>query len=448
MPTPAQLQAVRMLIETAPDAALRSLQTALAGVPDGPMASIRDMVSTEQSARGFKLEVFAPLAPLFAPRGDGLPAPCFPARALTGLWRELKARRPDLVAEAAAAADEWIRGEEPPPAQFDELCLEAGKLLRLDPRAVLRDGDEASAEQIAQYFDLAPIARTVVARLPDWLGKATDERVAALKLLFKDATAVAVDATPRLLEIILAHLPQAPAILRLVALLTDRAGDRYLASSELAPFGERLLADAEGRIGRIKSFDPLAGAASARAVALDVGAVCAVLAQMEQDVDLARDGPWGARVIAAKKSLATAVEGRLRDVEGLVAQALPLQTVRIAGRMTRPAPKIQSPPDDRAVERARALMTLLEETRASAGVGGYGALRNAVAEKLEERLNVYADEVLHQINAGDAPDRDIALAYVEIAAEFMGAAAGPKAAQIIRRRIAVAGENGASQDVA
>ncbi len=314
---------------------------------------------------------------------------------------------------------------------------------------MLRDADPALGEQIAAYFDLAPLARTAISRLPDWLGKATDERVAAWKLTLKDATAIAFDATPRFLEIILAQLSEAHAILRLISLATDRASDRYLASSELASFGVRLLDDVDVRIARVKAFDPQLGPASAKAVARDVAAACAVLAQMEQDVELSRDGPWGSRVIAARKGLAQAVETRLRDVEGVVGQALPLQTVRIAGRMTRPAPKIQGPPDEKAVDRARTLMTLLDETRSAAAVGGYGALRNAVAEKLSERLTVYADEVLHLVNAGEAPDPALALAYVEIAAEFMGFAQDAKAAQIIRRRAAVAGaERDASKDVA
>ena len=42
------------------------------------------------------------------------------------------------------------------------------------------------------------------------------------------------------LEIVLGHLPEPQLILRLVACLTDRASDRYLASSELASFGVRM----------------------------------------------------------------------------------------------------------------------------------------------------------------------------------------------------------------
>jgi hypothetical protein len=448
-PTSAQLGAVRTLIETAPQSALRSLGAALANAHDGPMAAIRAMVETEQRERGFRDAVFAPLTPLFSAKPGALGGPRFPCRVSTLLWAELKAEQKLLVSEARRAFDDWQFDEKPIPRAFDDLCACAARLLREKPQSYFRGDDAAGAgEQLAAFFDLAGVARKVIERLPEWLGKATDERVAQLKLLFKDATAVAVDATPRMLELVLAHLPEPQAILRLVSIITDRANDRYLAASELKTFGDRLLDDADARIAGIKAFDAQGGAKSAAAAAESVTLVCAVLAEIESAVDLSRDGPWGARVTAARKALAFSVESRLRDVDGAVNQALPLQNVRIAGRMTRPAPKIAAEPDEKLVERARALCLLLENTRAAGAAGGYGALRNAVAEKLTERLNVYADEVLHAINSGEAPDEERALRYLEIAAEFLGYAEGPKAAQIVRRRAAVAGGRAASQDVA
>ena len=445
-PTPAQLGAVRMLVETAPDHALRSLQAALAGAGDGPMGQIRAMVEGEQKARGLRDAVFAPLMPLFGAEGS-LGGPRFPKRVSTVLWAELKRRDGPLVEEARTDLDDRYPDEPIPPA-FDRLCARAAAHLRQTPEAFFRGEDAPRAEQLASFFDLAAVARALLARLPEWLGKATDERIAQLKLLFKDATGFAEDATPRLLELVLAHLPEPSKILRLVAAITDHAGDRYLASSELASFGERLLADVDGRIAAVKAFDASGGAAAAQAAAFNVNHAGAVLSEIEEDVELSRDGPWGARVAAARKGVAFSVESRLRDVESQVAHALPLQTVRISGRMTRPAPKLGAEPDALAVERARALVIFLDKVRGAASAGGYGALRNAVADKIAERMNVYADEALHAVNAGEAPDNDRALRFVEIAAEFLGHAEDPKAGQVIRRRAAVAGGIETSQDVA
>lgn len=443
-PSPAKLGAVRTLIETSPDDALRALAGALASAYAGPMAAIREMVETELRDRIFCADVFAPIAPLCGPAAEAVGVRGFGSSVLRKLWARLKADEPGLMAAALDARQDWDREREPEILPYNALNAAAAALLRREPELV--GCPREAAEALAARLDLAPLARHVLRRLPEWLGKATDERVIALKVLFKDATAISVDATPRLLEMVLAHLPEPWLILRLIAILTDRASDRYLASSELAAFGQNLLDDVDRRVARVRGFDAQSGVAGAMIVAADVTAACAALAELEQSIELSRDGPWGSRLVAARKSLAANVESRLRDVENTVAQALPLQNVKISGRMTRPAPKLAGDPDVKLVERARGLLVLLEQCRTTAAVGGYGALRNQVAEKVAERLNVYADEVLHLLNTGEAPDEARALAYLEIAAEFLGYAEDQKAAQIVRRRAAVAGER--SQDVA
>jgi hypothetical protein len=440
-PTNAQLGAVRTLIESAPEHALRSLKTALATAGDGPMAEIRRLVEAEQRERTFRDAVFAPVAPMFKDRPGRIAGPRFSARTPFVLWAELKRRHPELVAQARAGFEECRFADDPTPREYDKLTAAAAELLRAEPQAVFSgQWAQAASEQLASFLDLTPVARRVLARLPEWLGKATEERVAQLKLMFRDAVAVAWDATPRMLEIVLANLAEPQTILRVVSTLTDHASDRYLSSSELATFGERLLDDVDARVAAVKAFNAEGGAKAAEAAAEDVNRACAILAEIEGSVELSRDGPWGARVAEARKSLAANVEARLHDVEFTVSHALPRQTVRVAGRMTRPAPKVEVAPDARAVDQARAMTVFLEKTRVCASAGGYGALRTAVADTLTERLNAYADEVLHLINTGEAPDPAIARRYAELAAEFLGHAEGPQAAQIVRRRLAAAGE--------
>jgi hypothetical protein len=447
-PSPAKLGAVRTLIGAAPDHALRSLQAALAGAggDGGAMALIREMIDTERADRALRAWVFGPIEPLFQPRADGVEAPVLPRRALLALWTLVKARLPELVGRAADDS-RYLDPSDRAPAVFDDICRNAAALLRDSPEAVA-PGDPAAAESVAVYLDLTPLARKALRRAPEWMSKVTDERIAAFKVVMSDATALVPDGTPRLFEIFQAHLPEAAQVLRLVALLTDRASDRYLASSELKSFGERVLAAIEARVQRVRTFDPQGGQPAGRAAAQEVIAACAALAEIEQSVDLSRDGPWGARVSTARKALALNVEGRLREVENAVAQALPMQAVRVAGRLTRPAPKVGADPDERLVAKAHGLVTFLEEARPAANAGGYGALRGQVAEKVAVRLFTYADELIEAMNAGEVPDEDRARVYLEIAAEFLALAKDAKAAQIVRRRAAVAGGRQPSKDVA
>lgn len=439
-PTAAHFEAIRSLLQAAPDRALTDLAAALANAHAEAVQRVRQMLVDEQNDRVTRRAVFAPLTPMFEPRPGAMAGPTFPKRVMQSLWRALRASDAALIAAAEEARQDWRKGD-PTPPEFDRLCARAAALLGERPQEMFPEGDAARLRELVLYLGLAPIARQALLHLPGWVTRLTEERAAVLKLTLKDAAAVAPDGVPRLLDVLFGHLPEPALILRLIAAATDRAGDRYLAESELAGFGERLLAEVDARMDRLKTFDPDTGPKGARAAADDVAFMCAVLAEFEQSVELSREGPWGKRVAAARTALAATMESRLRDVEEAVSVALPTQNVRVAGRVNRAAPKVAAGPDLRAVERAHALATLLDASRSSAAVGGYGSLRNSVAEKLAERLEAYADEVVHLLVHGEAPDEARARAYLEIAAQFIGLARDAKAAQVVRRRAAAAGND-------
>ncbi len=444
MPTAAQLKAVRSLIAATPDAALGRLAAAL-GAGGEEFAPVLDIVLQEQMRRRTRQAAFAPVLPLFRARPDGVSTPVFPPSLLTGVWKALGEHCSPAMQVATRDFELWEPDYDPAPETLNVLCREAARLLE---EGLCGAEETGQARELALYFKLAPLARLALARLPDWLGKATEERAAVLRLIFKDATSVCEDSAPRLMEMVLGQLEEAALILRPISLLTDRAGDRYLADSELRGFGERILALAERHVAGLKAFDPSGGAAAAHVAAAHARLAGDILAELEHSVDLSRDGPWGRRVAQSRQMIAGAIETRLREAEKAVEHALPMQEVRLTGRMTRPAPRLDAPPDPRFVEPARGLLTLLGETRHAAASGGFGALRTQVAEALSEWLEIYADELVHMLNGGEARDPAVAHQYLELAAEFLGCAENPKAAQIVRRRAAVAGAGVPSQDVA
>src|SRR5690606_41951593 len=103
-------------------------------------------------------------------RAEGVEARSVPRPAMARRWRELGARQPAAVGQAAEAVAE-TRYDAPPARVSAQLCLAAARLLRDPAVGVWPDGEAA---ELAAYFELAPLARRGVELLPEWTGKPTE----------------------------------------------------------------------------------------------------------------------------------------------------------------------------------------------------------------------------------------------------------------------------------
>lgn len=437
----AKRSAIQHLVRSAPDPVLRMLASAFKGVSGEGAALVRNSVEHEATGRQVRAAVFAPMAPMFAPRTDGVEAPSYPAAVLTRLWLELNSRHREAVAEAAAAVAA-ARYDDPPAPVYDQLCLAAARLLRDKEAAIWPD---ERAGELAACFDLAPLARRAAERLDQWTGKPTDDAATSFRLLLKDTTRVAEDGTPRILEILLAHLSNAALILRVIALVRGGADERLLAESELAGFGERLFDALDKRMERIAAFRPAHGAEKARRTAEDLAWCAGVTEELNLTLDLDEDGAWGRRVAHARERLNKQMAALLRPCERLVDKALPLERVRIAGSMTRDEPMLTAPLDGPEVQEALAMLTLFHAVHKTAQAIGCGGLRGQIVEALTTRILTYADELIAALNTGETPDETHVRALAELAAVFLGLARDEDAARTVRRRVAVAGASGRSQ---
>src|SRR5690349_2832675 len=81
-----QLAIIRRLVDTAPDAAIRSLGIALSAESEGAMGMIRDLVSAEAADRKARAMVFGPLMAL-CPRQPSLRHDSFPFKTPVALWK-------------------------------------------------------------------------------------------------------------------------------------------------------------------------------------------------------------------------------------------------------------------------------------------------------------------------------------------------------------------------
>ena len=264
-----KIEIVRTLVESAPDKIVGGLHPALsASSGDSVLAGDKLLVEAEADDRLLRNTVFQPVGPLFVGDGTGTHSLVFPSRALSLIWRGLKATAPDDMAAAAAAAAgvaKALAAEQRPPDPtrvFDSLVLTAAAALRgSDARdfqlavELCERARAGSAEMLACCLDITPVVRRTLGRLPDWIATPGDDNAAAARLAYKDAVAVAEDAGPRFFEMLAAQITPPWMVLRIVSAVMDKPTERYLSESELGGIPERELKDIDEALQAIAKMD-------------------------------------------------------------------------------------------------------------------------------------------------------------------------------------------------
>jgi len=138
-------------------------------------------------------------------------------------------------------------------------------------------------------------------------------------------------------------------------------------------------------------------------------------------------------------TIARRLSGLLRAADKAVEDALPLERVQIAGRMTRKAPRLSAPVEGPTVDAALSLLQLVGSVRGPASTFGCEADRKTLVDALTDRLSDYADQALRMINDGEAGDEAHALGLVELTALCLDHIDADDPARTVRRRAAVAG---------
>jgi hypothetical protein len=430
--SPAKAGLLRMLIDNAPDGVLRKLEHALSddAVRDGPLGSVWLLVDRETKDRKVRNLALAPIIGLFSG-----PLAQFPASHLGLLWSHLKTAWPGPVAHAQLSASAY-NPEDVDPGAFDALCLLAARDLQAEDRPASLTGIDA--QRLLPALALAPIVRRCLPHLGDWLARMDPERRAAARLAYRDSVGVAPDAGPLFFQMLASRLGEPGQILRVISAIMDRPSERYLADSDLASFGVMLMDAVDDHLSKVRSFDTSGGAVAGRAAGRAVHKASIAIAELEEAVQMRPDGEWGKRLAGQKRGLALSVEGRLKEIESAVGQALPVQALRYGAGLIKATPKLSADPDLKAVGHAMSLLAFAEEVRSSADTGGFGATRSRIMEAVDKHIDPYVEDALEHLRSGDVENPDRIRAFLTVAAEILTLSKDDKAAQIVRRRLAAA----------
>jgi len=434
--------ALQAVVQAAPDAALARLGEAVPALGGSKAAELAVMIVQEGRDRARRDTAFAPLLPLFRPRADATPALVFPASLLARIWREARKDEEAFLA--------LLDGAGPGPGEWtlvaDRLCAHAAAVLRDRPEDVWPDYRKPSVgappvtpTELAGCFDLVPLARGALPRLPAWLERPDDTQLAGLRLLIQDAMAVSPEGGRRMVDILFAHVVDAERMLRIVTRTSRLADSEFILShSDMGIFVERLLEAVQTRSQRIAAARPLQGEAAMAEVVADIAWCAAVLAEMDLTLQIRPGSPWGRTARMARIQVAGQLSGLMKSTAAAVHAALPMKRQVITGRMTRMSPWLEAPATGEAVETAAALLSALVGLRGAAQTFGCEADRSALKLDLTDYLSTWANEALDSIGDGEAPEADGALRLVGMAARFLTLIDALEAARAVRRRAASA----------
>lgn len=432
---------VRTLVESAPDKVVGSLRQALAETSDeSALGGVKRLVEVEVYERNLRNTVLQPIAPMCVGAGDDPHKLTFPSRVLGLVWRGVRAMDDAEDITVVRDAAEHDTPAHVVTAAEDRLTVLAAAGVRAreqkDFRAAAEICDQArpgGADQLAACLEIAPIVRRATQKLPEWLAHPGGETAAGARVAYRDAVTADDDAGPRFFEMLSAQMAHPWMVLRVISAVMDKPTERYLGDSEMAGFGEGLLADIDAALATIAGLKADAGPQAGRSAAKLAELVVQQIMEIETCVDLQREHGWGHRVHKQRASLAGVVEGRLREAEKATMDALPVQPPRNP-RIRRQVPRLGAAPDRRLVDRAVTLLSFSDELRSTANYGGFSSARNKMVERLGEYVDHYVDEVLDLIRTDEVEDVGIASAYLEHAALLDQLIRGGKAGELIRRR--------------
>jgi hypothetical protein len=440
-----KIEIVRMLMASSPDSVVGGLHSALAGANDAALSEVRNLVSHEMMDRRFRDTVFSPVLRMFDDPARVKDRLVFPRSALPLIWKALKEEAPDQVSmverllEGATAETrtgplngllrrvlEGLRD-----GSSNAYVAAAGSLNEVNPKL---------GETFCRCLALAPLVRDATYRLADWVARPNEERAAALRVTYRDATAISDDNGPLLFEMLASSLEEPWMIIRLISLVMDRPSQRYLGDSELSSFPTRVMDLIDVNLAQIGRFDHSKTPEEARNAAGLVKLAARQISELEAGIEFTRDSGWGARVRKQKQTLAAAVETRMRKTEALIGAALPYHTVRGA-HASRKVPRMTVPAKAEDINNARTLLTFMEAIRASANLGGFAAARTKICESAAEVLDRYAEDGLALMRDHEVEDFDLAVTHLTYAAEFLELVRDSVSADLVRRRIVAATDN-------
>lgn len=432
---PVRRAALVSLVAQCPEALLVGIEEAAQAWPGPRALFLIQTIIEERSLRAQVTALFAPLLPLFQARDDGLEALAFPPSLLQRLARLAMERERDLMALLDPSDEASTR------LIADRVCAAAAAIVREHPDRVWPTatspkgaGAEVDLPKLAECLELSALVRPALVQLPDWLGRPTPDQLASLNLLTRDAAAAVPDGLARLLDILIAHTDDATRLPQLLAnAFGNTATEGLVRESDAGRFVDRLFAATDQRVTAICQ-GAVTASTNMEALCIDLAWSSQMLAQMDMVLPMEADGPWKAALRRTRNRLADWTGKQFEDAETAVQDALPMERVQLAGRMSRQAPQLSADPSGDAAQQALVSTELLGMSHSWSNALGSEGKRKQAEGTIIGRIAQWTDEALEILNRGDADDPNRVLALIDLAASLLDRVMATEPARTLRRR--------------
>jgi hypothetical protein len=296
-------------------------------------------------------------------------------------------------------------------------------------------GDElavADAQEIALLLAAGPELCEIQAKLPKPLPAMTEEYVWMLRDIYDRLAASTPDAAPYVAVAAMNRLERPWQALKLPLLITRKAQDTMISSTDMGLVGELIFGDIERHAAYVMAakpqqpFDPDALIHHlVRFATLSGGIV--------KEIEMRRDGQWGQRLLKDRAAIAEIMDSFMERAPREVLAALPMhKTGTYAGGPR--APDISRPADPEKTVRALAFGRLVEGCKHAAAAGSFGASLKDAEDEIAVALKGYGDDIVRELRARDGDRRANAEQFFSVAVELTAIFFSPEEAEFLRRR--------------
>lgn len=301
-------------------------------------------------------------------------------------------------------------------------------------------GSYAIAEDAAEMALLIGGAEEVIGlqkRLPKPIPVLTELDIEFLREVFDRLCGSDPDLAPYVALIVMGRLARPWEALRLAAVVSRKATDTMISSTDVGAVGELLFDDLEIHTKKIQAVKPTKF--DTEELLANLAAFCELSRGMVKELGIRRDGKWGHRLSQDRAAVSAIMEGLVERAPKEIFAGLPGKT---AGFGKGPKSlEVERAPDQDRVARAMRYAHLLVHCRQFSVAAAFSAKLSEAMDEISTALRSYNEDILREVRSAPHETRANVERHFANALDICKLVLGDDEADFLRRRSHLAAAN-------